>query len=139
MISRSANSSSRKGSTASSVAGPPRFSITMPVLILRPGWSTDLGPGCGLGAPARLLARQPRFQREPGKTRDRADAELPHQALAMGLDGPMTDPERRGDLLVRPAPRDAPEHLLLPAGEGADGAGARLPLELPPYGGGQTA
>jgi hypothetical protein len=34
MISRSANSSSRKGSTSSRVAGPPRFIITIPVFTL---------------------------------------------------------------------------------------------------------
>ena len=41
----------------------------------------------------RLAADQPRLQREPGEPRDGADLQLPHQALAVGLDGAVADAE----------------------------------------------
>src|SRR6266542_5484255 len=118
MISRSANSSSRNGSTASRVAGPPRLSMTMPVL-MRPappfGAGSDRAPGCS--SAARLFIGQPSLQGKPGQARYGPDSELPHQAFPVGFDGAVADAERRRDLLVRVALGDSLQHLALPRGQ----------------------
>src|SRR6478752_1765793 len=105
MISRSANSSSRKGSTWVRSAGPPRFIITIPVFARLMG---EVYPS---------RSDQSRFQRQPGEPRHRAHAELAHQAFAMGLNRAMADAELERDLPVGPSLGHADQDLSLARGE----------------------
>jgi hypothetical protein len=57
MISRSANSSSRNGPTSSRVAGPPRFIMTIPVLILELAEPVGTGGGDEIGLRSVIVQR----------------------------------------------------------------------------------
>src|SRR6185369_16503863 len=100
MISRSANSSSRNGSTASRVAGPPRLRRTMPVLTERAAPAVAAGSWARPLTAVSLLTHQSGFECKAGKSGDGPDSQFPHQALPVGLDGAMADPEGPGDFLV---------------------------------------
>src|SRR5690606_3273524 len=92
--------------------------------------------GGGLGRPASAVTfDEPGFQREPGQLRDGPDPELPHEALAVCLDGPVTDAELAGDLLVRAPAGDAGEHFALASGERFQCAALLLALQLVSHGG----
>src|SRR5687767_5009694 len=106
MISRSANSSSRNGSTSSSVAGPPRFIITMPVFALLISHQYK-----------GLAADQARLQGEPREPRHGPDVELTHQALAVGLHRAVADAELHRDLAIGVSRRYPDQHLPLPGAE----------------------
>src|SRR3954469_7413127 len=114
MISRSANSSSRKGSTWVRSAGPPRFSITIPVFtrLMREVYSSG--------------SDESRFQREPGESGHRAHAQLAHQAFPVGFHGAMADAELERDLAVGPPLGDADQNLSLAGGELGEGRRPRL-------------
>src|SRR5689334_15645817 len=101
MISRSANSSSRNGSTASRVEGPPRLSMTMPVLTRLRLFLTGSTAGAAVcSVVVGLLTDQSCLECEACQARDRPNSQLPHQTFPVGLDGAMADPQRAGDLLV---------------------------------------
>src|SRR3954454_3384294 len=89
MISRSANSSRRNGSTSSRFAGPPRFIITMPVFTLPISPIYTPAPS----RPPHGSGEQPLLQRDLGEPRDGVHIELPHQALAVALHRAVTDPQ----------------------------------------------
>ena len=70
--------------------------------------------GVWLLAPAsHLVAHEAAPQGEPRQSRHRVDAELLHQAVAVGLDGAHADPQGAGDLLVAGALGDVPQDLAL--------------------------
>src|SRR5262245_25538579 len=105
MISRSANSSSRKGSTWVRSAGPPRFIITIPVFTRLMGEVYPSG------------SDESRLQREPSESGHRAHAKLPHQTLAMGLHGAVADAQLERDLAVGPSLGDPHQNLSLAGGK----------------------
>src|SRR5689334_21929606 len=108
MISRSAKSSSRNGSTWPRSAGPPRFIMTMPVLTLlidgiypaarrRPGGSGHRLPACPESAD------EPFLQRDLRQPRHGVHVQLPHQAFPVAFHRSVADAELLRDLLVGPA------------------------------------
>src|SRR4029450_9798519 len=134
MISRSANSSSRKGSTASSVGGPPKLSITIPVLIRRRSAEFRLTGGAPVGSAAIcLFTDQSSLGGEPGQARDRANSKLTHHGFPVSLDCAVADSQRRRDLLVAQPPPHSPEDFAPARGERSKVAALLLPLELPPH------
>src|ERR1043165_6908009 len=134
MISRSANSSRRKGSTASSVGGPPKLSITIPVLIRRRSAEFRLTGGAPVGSAAIcLFTDQSGLEREPGEARDRANSKLTHHGFPVSLDCAVADSQRRRDFLVGKSPRNSLEDFALARGQRSKVAALLLPLELPPH------
>src|SRR5215213_3236184 len=92
MISRSANSSSKKGWTSSRVAGPPRVSMTMPVggpptgptEGSRPGGEKVLSSVMSKDKPPGLPSYDANAKREAGELGDGPELKLLHQAFAVG-------------------------------------------------------